>query len=57
MLMSDGQADDIEVAQATIDVLVQSAVPVDTVAFGVDADEQMLRHLADVTGGSFITAY
>ena len=57
VLMSDGRADDIEVAQATIDVLVQSAVPVDTVAFGVDADEQMLRLLADVTGGSFIPAY
>ena len=57
VLMSDGQASDIEVAQATIDALVQSAVPVDTVAFGVDADEQMLRLLANVTGGSFIPAY
>ena len=57
VLMSDGQASDIEVAQATIDALVQSAVPVDTVAFGVDADEHMLRLLADVTGGSFIPAY
>ena len=57
VLMSDGIAQDVEVAQATIDHLVQSGVPVDTVAFGADADEQMLQLLADATGGSFISAY
>ncbi len=57
VLMSDGGATDFEIAQTTIDVLVQSGVPVDTVAFGVDADEQTLRLLADVTGGSFVPAY
>ena len=57
VLMSDGLATDFEVYQATIDDLVQSAVPVDTVAFGADADEQMLQLLADATGGSFIPAY
>ena len=57
VLMSDGIASDFDLAQTTIDALVQSAVPVDTIAFGVDADEQTLRLLAGVTGGSFIPAY
>ena len=57
VLMSDGMASDFEIAEETIDDLVQSAVPVDTVAFGADADEQMLQLLADATGGSFISAY
>ena len=57
VLMSDGIAQDFDLAQTTIDTLVQSAVPVDTIAFGVDADDQTLRLLADVTGGSFIPAY
>lgn len=37
--------------------LIRSRIPVDTIAFGVDADEQGLRLISDATGGVFIEAY
>ena len=40
-----------------IERLVQSGTPVDTIAFGVDADEEGLRSISDRTGGVFIEAY
>ena len=57
VLMSDGMAGDVGFAEGTLTDLVQSGVPVDTVAFGVDADEEGLRLISDVTGGTFIEAY
>ena len=57
VLMSDGRAGDVGFAQETIIALVQSRVPVDTIAFGVDADEDGLRLISDATGGIFIEAY
>ena len=40
-----------------IERLVQSGVPVDTIAFGIDADEAGLRVISETTGGTFIEAY
>ena len=57
VLMSDGMAGDIEFAQETLTDLVQSGTPVDTIAFGIDADEVGLRLISDATGGTFIEAY
>ena len=57
VLMSDGMAGDVEFAQTTLTALVRSGVPVDTVAFGIDADEEGLRLISDATGGKFIEAY
>jgi uncharacterized protein YegL len=56
VLMSDGMAGDVQFARETLTDLVQSGVPVDTVAFGVDADEEGLRLISDVTRGRFIRA-
>ena len=42
---------------SVIEQLVQSGVPVDTIAFGIDADEEGLRLISDATGGAFIEAY
>ena len=57
VLMSDGMAGDLDFAQATITELVYSGVPVDTIALGLDADEEGLRLISDATGGTFIPAY
>ncbi len=57
VLMSDGMAGDVEFAEATLTDLVRFGVPVDTIAFGVDADEEGLRIISDATGGTFIEAY
>ena len=43
--------------ESVITQLVQSRVPVDTIAFGVDADEEGLRFISNATGGIFIEAY
>ena len=40
-----------------IEMLVQSGVLVDTIAFGIDADEAGLRLISEITGGTFIEAY
>ena len=37
--------------------LVRSGTPVDTIAFGIDADEAGLKVISDVTGGTFIEAH
>lgn len=42
---------------SVVERLVQSGVPVDTIAFGIDADEAGLRLISDATGGTFIEAY
>ena len=57
VLMSDGMAGDFEFAEATLTDLIRSGVPVDTVAFGIDADEEGLRLISDVTGGRFVEAH
>ena len=57
VLMSDGMAGDVQFAQETLTDLVQSGTPVDTIAFGIDADEEGLRLISDATGGTFIEAY
>ena len=57
VLMSDGMAGDVEFAEATLIELVDAGVPVDTIAFGVDADEEGLQLISDLTGGRFIEAY
>ena len=57
VLMSDGKAGDLEFAEATMTDLVYSGVPVDTIAFGLDADEGGLRLISNATGGTFIRAY
>ncbi|MCY4557987.1 MAG: VWA domain-containing protein [Chloroflexi bacterium] len=40
-----------------VERLVRSGTPVDTIAFGIDADEAGLKLISDVTGGTFIEAY
>ncbi len=40
-----------------VERLVQSGTPVDTIAFGIDADEEGLRFISELTGGTFIQAY
>ncbi len=57
VLMSDGMAGDVKFAQATLTELIHSGIPVDTIAFGVDADEEGLRLISNATGGTFIEAY
>jgi uncharacterized protein YegL len=57
VLMSDGVAGDLYLAEAAIANLVHAGVPVDTIAFGVDADEEGLRLISEITGGRFIQAY
>ena len=42
---------------SVVERLVQSGVPVDTIAFGIDADEEGLRLISNATGGVFIEAY
>ena len=42
---------------SVMEQIVQSGVPVDTIAFGVDADEEGLRLISELTGGTFIEAY
>ena len=37
--------------------LIRSGTPVDTIAFGIDADEAGLKVISDVTGGTFIEAH
>ena len=46
-----------DIAEAVIEQLVQSDVPVDTIALGIDADEEELRLISNLTGGTFIEAY
>ena len=55
--MTDGIAGDIEFAEDTFTALLRSGVPVDTIAFGVDADEEGLKIISNVTGGRFVEAY
>lgn len=57
VLMSDGQASDPHLAQDAMTVLALSSIPVDTVAFGADADRNGLRNIADATGGRFVEAH
>lgn len=57
VLMSDGQASDPHMAQDAMTVLVPSGIPVDTVAFGEDADRNGLRNIAAATGGRFVEAH
>ena len=56
VLMSDGQASDPHIAQDVMPDLIRSGIPVDTVAFGEDADRDGLRNIADATGGKFVEA-
>ena len=54
VLMTDGKAipiDDLD--QATVDALVRSDVPIDTVALGSNADTGALQTIASRTGGTF----
>lgn len=57
VLMSDGIAGDVQFAEETFTELLRAGVPVDTVAFGVDADEEGLRLISEITGGTFVEAY
>lgn len=57
VLMSDGMAGDIEFAETALTNLIDAGIPVDTIALGVDADEEGLRFISDATGGRFIEAY
>ena len=57
VLMSDGQASDPDLLHDAMTVLVPSGIPVDTVAFGEDADRNGLRAIANATGGRFVEAY
>jgi hypothetical protein len=41
---------------SVVERLVQSSVPVDTIALGIVADEEGLRRISDATGGTFIEA-
>lgn len=42
---------------SVMELLVRSGTPVDTIAFGIDADEAGLKLISDLTGGMFIEAY
>lgn len=42
---------------SVMELLIQSGTPVDTIAFGIDADEEGLKLISDATGGTFIEAY
>ena len=54
VLMTDGKAVPIErLDQGTVDALVQSDVPIDTVALSPDVDTSALRTIASRTGGTF----
>ena len=55
--MSDGVAGDFHLAEDTFAALLEDGIPVDTVAFGEDADEKGLRNLSAATGGRFVAAY
>ena len=57
VLMSDGMASDPHLAQEVMLDLVMSQIPVDTIAFGADADRVGLRTIADATGGRFVEAH
>ena len=57
VLMSDGQAGDPHLAEDAMRSLVPSGIPVDTVAFGQDADRNGLRSIAAATGGRFVEAH
>ena len=57
VLMSDGIATDPHLAQEAFAALSEHRIPVDTIAFGQDADEKGLRDIAAVTGGRFVAAY
>ena len=57
ILMSDGQAGDPHLAQDVMPDLIRSGIPVDTVAFGEDADRNGLRIIAEATGGKFVEAH
>ena len=61
-MMSAAQVTELEEAQTEfeatiIDLLVASDVPVDTIALGVDADEEGLRRISNATDGRFMDAY
>lgn len=47
----------LDIADSVFEQLMQSEVPVDTIALGIDADEEGLRRIANITGGTFIEAY
>ena len=57
VLMSDGQASDHHLFEVALRALVSSGIPVDTVAFGDDADREGLQNIAAATGGRFVEAY
>ena len=57
VLMSDGMTSDGELAETALSILLSAGIPVDTIAFGDDADKAELRRISDVTGGTFIEAY
>ena len=61
-MMSTSEEADLIKAQAefeesVIRQLIESAVAVDTIALGFDADEEGLLFISDLTGGRFIEAY
>ena len=57
VLMSDGMAGDPHLVEDAMDDLVSAGIPVDTIAFGDDADRRGLQAISDITGGRFVTAY
>lgn len=57
VLMSDGMASDSDLAAEILPEIIQSGIPIDTVAFGDDADRTTLRLIADSTGGRSVTAF
>lgn len=57
ILMSDGRASDPHLFEDALRALVPSGIPVDTVAFGDDADRVGLQAISDATGGRFVEAH
>ena len=57
VLMSDGHASDPHLVADVMRPVVLSGIPVDTIAFGADADRVGLRNIADATGGRFVEAH
>ena len=57
VLMSDGHASDPHLVADVMRPVVLSGIPVDTVAFGADADRVGLQNIADATGGRFVEAH
>jgi hypothetical protein len=56
VLMSDGMATDPQYIEDALNALLATSIPVDTIAFGIDADRKTLEAISGATGGRFITA-